>query len=70
MFNMKYTITITNKMYEELWYYGKRNNLEVDNVASKAIALIALINQLEKQDKVLVVRDNNTNQIFELNMND
>ena len=57
-------------MYEELWYYGKRNNIEVGNVASKAIALIALINQLEKQDKVLVVRDNNTNQIFELNMND
>lgn len=67
---MKYTTTITNKMYEELWYYGKRNNIEVGNVASKAIALIALINQLEKQDKVLVVRDNNTNQIFELNMND
>lgn len=40
MFNMKYTITITNKMYEELWYYGKRNNIEVDKVASKAIALI------------------------------
>ena len=57
-------------MYEELWYYGKRNNIEVDKVASKAIALIALINQLEKQNKVLVVRDNNTNQIFELNMND
>ena len=67
---MKYTITITNKMYEELWYYGKRNNIEVDKVTSKAIALIALINQLEKQGKVLVVRDNNTNQIFELNMND
>lgn len=67
---MKHTITITHKMYEELWYYGKRNNMSVDKVSSKAIALIALLNDLDKQNKSLVVRDNNTNQIFELNMND
>lgn len=65
---MKHTITITNKMYEELWYYGRNHNLSVDKVSGKAIAMIALINKLEKENKSLVVRDNISGDIFKLNM--
>lgn len=67
---MKYTITITYKMYEELWYYGRNNNIPVDKAAGKAIAMIALINKLEKENKSLVVRDNVSGDIFKLNINE